>query len=310
MVVCAGNHDGLLCADDECLACHSEHLQRCEAGTDAHKGWLTCPSDAARCARDRLLEGLSPDRARVLTDEAWDFLSSHGVPVRVVGSPWTSYDTRGVEHISRSPLAATEWLHLWTHPPSRARGGGQGIQTDLNDEFGGNSGNASGDARGGERRRAVTAADLGDARTATWSTCIVRGTSARARRCVWAIALMETLSAHALSSARLWACPCDAVRRAAGRTAPLRVQESGRMPLLTWPLSAASRHHESQAAAGSGRTAFDASADGSRLGEGPATLLMRPPTVIELPVDGWHVADDQGWQMAWQLSRREQVACE
>ena len=320
VVVCAGNHDGLLCADDECLACHSEHLQRCEAGTDAHKGWLTCPSDAARCARDRLLEGLSPDRARVLTDEAWDFLSSHGVPVRVVGSPWTSYDTRGVEHISRSHFWRPQSGFIYggrTLLPALC-GGGQGIQTDLNcDEFW---------REHWERIGAMLEAGNGAESCNGCSILvthapphgaldIVRGTSGQSQAMrVGDRVLMETLESlhcpprlhafghvHAMQSRdeppggpRLCAS-----KRVAGCLFA-NVAAERQLPAIT--------SHRLRRAAGE-RLSMPAltAADWA---EGPATLLMRPPTVIELPVDGWHVADDQGWQMAWQPSRREQVACE
>jgi len=96
VVLCSGNHDGLLCADDGCLACHRMPpwgLGRCTGGRDR---WRVSPSAAAAWARERLLEGVE-ERARVLTDEHWDFTTASGLPVRVVGSPWTSFDTHGKE---------------------------------------------------------------------------------------------------------------------------------------------------------------------------------------------------------------------
>ena len=47
-----GNHDGLLCADDDCLACH--HMRRC-AGAAA---WGATPQEAAAETRRRLVDGV------------------------------------------------------------------------------------------------------------------------------------------------------------------------------------------------------------------------------------------------------------
>ena len=32
VVICGGNHDGLICSDDLCLACHRKQVGRCEWG--------------------------------------------------------------------------------------------------------------------------------------------------------------------------------------------------------------------------------------------------------------------------------------
>lgn len=94
VAICAGNHDGLLCEDDHCLACLSKRLGRCCDGE-----WRLAPSKAAHWAREILLSGVE-ERVRVLTDDHWDFVCANGTPVRVVGSPWTSYDTKGKEHLT------------------------------------------------------------------------------------------------------------------------------------------------------------------------------------------------------------------
>ena len=120
VVLVAGNHDGLLCADEQCLACL--HLRRCE-GVDR---WGKEPATSAAEAERRLIDGLSQsesERFHLLRD---GFVDIHlrgrhaagggdgggggggggggdgGVTVRVVGSPWTSYDTKGREHLSFS----------------------------------------------------------------------------------------------------------------------------------------------------------------------------------------------------------------
>lgn len=112
VVLVAGNHDGLLCADDECLACL--HLRRC-VGADR---WGAEPSASAAEAQRQLRAGLSPSesaRFHLLRDGFVDIRlrgrhaaggdsggDDGGAIVRVVGSPWTSYDTLGKEHLSFS----------------------------------------------------------------------------------------------------------------------------------------------------------------------------------------------------------------
>mgnify|MGYP001982610330 CR=1 FL=1 len=91
-----GNHDGLLCQDDSCLACL--HMRRC-AGADA---WGATPHAAAAEARRRLVEGIDARWVHVLCDSFVDLRLRNGRLLRVVGSPWTSYDTLGKEHLSHS----------------------------------------------------------------------------------------------------------------------------------------------------------------------------------------------------------------
>ena len=57
-----------------------------------------------------LLDGIDQSRARVLHDTKWDIVVQSGVLVRVVGSPWTCYDSKNKQHITGS--------HHW-----RPRGG-------------------------------------------------------------------------------------------------------------------------------------------------------------------------------------------
>ena len=124
IVICGGNHDGLICSDDKCLACHRKQVGRCEWGgcVDGHGkpiercewdgyGWprLTVSTHAA-AARSVLLDGIDQSRARVLHDQKWDIVVQSGVLVRVVGSPWTCYDSKNKQHITGS--------HHW-----RPRGG-------------------------------------------------------------------------------------------------------------------------------------------------------------------------------------------
>lgn len=96
VVLVAGNHDGLLCEDDGCLACL--HLRRC-AGADA---WGSTPRAAAAETRRRLLSGVDMRRVHVLCDSFVDLRLRNGWLLRVVGSPWTSYDVLGKEHLSHS----------------------------------------------------------------------------------------------------------------------------------------------------------------------------------------------------------------
>ena len=91
-----GNHDGLLCVDDDCLACH--HMRRC-AGAAA---WGATPQEAAAETRRRLVDGVDARYVHVLCDSCVDLPLRNGRLLRVVGSPWTSYDVHGKEHLSRS----------------------------------------------------------------------------------------------------------------------------------------------------------------------------------------------------------------
>ena len=117
VVICGGNHDGLICSDDVCLACHRKQAGRCEwggcvdgCGWDGY-GWAQKPvSWHAAAARSVLLDGIDQSRARVLHDSKWDIMTESGVLVRVVGSPWTCYDSKNKQHITGS--------HHW-----RPRGG-------------------------------------------------------------------------------------------------------------------------------------------------------------------------------------------
>ena len=124
IVICGGNHDGLICSDDTCLACHRKQVGRCEWGgcVDGHGkpiercewdgfGWpRLAVSTHAAAARSVLLDGIDQSRARVLHDSKWDIVMQSGVLVRVVGSPWTCYDSKNKQHITGS--------HHW-----RPRGG-------------------------------------------------------------------------------------------------------------------------------------------------------------------------------------------
>ena len=91
VIIVGGNHDGLLCADDKCLACRVRHGRQ--------------PSAALRANLVQMLEGLPAGRVHVLFDQAADVQLANGHVVRVVGSPWTSYNTGGREHLSGS--------HFW-----------------------------------------------------------------------------------------------------------------------------------------------------------------------------------------------------
>ena len=81
------------------------------------------PSEAGRNNVNAMIEGLpGAERVHVLYDEPVDVplaRSNNEIAVRVVGSPWTSYDTKGREHLSYS--------HHW-RPESGGIFGGATLQ--------------------------------------------------------------------------------------------------------------------------------------------------------------------------------------
>ena len=97
VVIVGGNHDGLLCRDDDCLACahYTRHGQ-------ADRAW---PSHTYRDNMALMSDGLARERLHFLVDESVDVHLLSGEVVRIVGSPWTNYDTHGREHLSIS--------HMW-----------------------------------------------------------------------------------------------------------------------------------------------------------------------------------------------------
>jgi hypothetical protein len=95
VVIVGGNHDGLLCSDDKCLACT---YRPARDANPAHRS----PSEATRANVESMLEGLDSSRVHVLFDESADVRLQSGEIVRVAGSPWTAYETRGKEHRSFS----------------------------------------------------------------------------------------------------------------------------------------------------------------------------------------------------------------
>lgn len=114
--VVGGNHDGLLCSDDQCLSCHHTLIGRCR---DGHPSWGNrSPSESAALARERLKDGLESwqrDRVHFLTDEAADIQLTNGVLCRVVGSPWTTYEVHGKEHLSISHHWRPQSGHIHGH---------------------------------------------------------------------------------------------------------------------------------------------------------------------------------------------------
>ena len=100
VVLVGGNHDGLLCRDNKCLACAHIRDKR------GHPLNGATPSEAGRNNVNAMIEGLpGAERVHVLYDEPVDVplaRSNNEMAVRVVGSPWTSYDTQGREHLSYS----------------------------------------------------------------------------------------------------------------------------------------------------------------------------------------------------------------
>ena len=98
VVLVGGNHDGLLCCDDACLCC--TYNRRC--GGDS--AGIHTPSQATSANLGVMLNGLAgADRVHLLSgDEAVDVVCKGGGVVRIVGSPWTNYDTQGKEHLSIS----------------------------------------------------------------------------------------------------------------------------------------------------------------------------------------------------------------
>ena len=112
-VICGGNHDGLICSDDLCLACHRKQVGRCEwggcvdgCGWDGY-GWAQKPvSWHAAAARSVLLDGIDQSRARVLHDSKWDIMTESGVLVRVVAAAVDAYDSKNKQHVWQPPLAA------------------------------------------------------------------------------------------------------------------------------------------------------------------------------------------------------------
>jgi hypothetical protein len=106
VVLVGGNHDGLLCQDDACLACALFRFRGAEGHT-CRRGAAYATSGATPSASfaynlEALLCGVSGrERVHVLCDSAVDVtLEGSGEILRVVGSPWTSYDTSGREHAS------------------------------------------------------------------------------------------------------------------------------------------------------------------------------------------------------------------
>lgn len=111
VVLVGGNHDGLLCHDDECLNC--KRLRRCKpswARLRKEDRWGHSPSFAANAAVSMLTDGLPPDRVHCLRDEAVVLSLSGGRRVRVVGSPWTTRPKlsarSGCAHCCRVPPEA------------------------------------------------------------------------------------------------------------------------------------------------------------------------------------------------------------
>ena len=107
VVIVGGNHDGLLCADDKCLAC--DYWRRDPSGrrgdtseVEHSIGHGLRPPEAFAARVGRMLEGLPRERVHVLCDTHVDVhLVASGEVVRVVGSPWTTYVVTK-EHLSIS----------------------------------------------------------------------------------------------------------------------------------------------------------------------------------------------------------------
>ena len=327
--LCAGNHDGLLCSDDSCLACHHPRLHRCMDG----EGWWQSPSDAACWARKLLLEGVA-DRVAVLTDDHADFTAACGVPVRVVGSPWTTYSTHGKEHISP--------CHFWRPEDGQIFGGRQLLESLV----GGGAGfeprldcdewwrdhwrrigqQLEGTPPGGVPLLVTHTPPLGVLDS-------VSGCAGRSReRRVGDRALSEMLQTlrapprlhafghvHAIQSReerpegpRLCASKrvpqCCFANVAAERSLPAITGHRLLRSATAAAAAAAAAAAPAAAAAGAQLRGSDLLQSGAlemqtlTLAEWkpePNAPLMRPPTVVVLPVDGWDVEDDDLWQAAW-----------
>ena len=99
VVIVGGNHDGLLCSDDRCVAC--TFRPSASSASSSRSVAPRRPSETSRANVAAMLDGVpGARRVHVLDSESVDVRIASGELVRVVGSPWTSYDTDGKEHRS------------------------------------------------------------------------------------------------------------------------------------------------------------------------------------------------------------------
>ncbi len=113
VVLVAGNHDGLLCAQEDCVTCR--HCGRFADGDDGRR-WGASAAEAARAAVARMTRGLPAGRAHYLCDDAVtiDFGDARG-RVRFVGSPWTPGHLTDLysNHFTRPPGDTAWWRDHW-----------------------------------------------------------------------------------------------------------------------------------------------------------------------------------------------------
>ncbi|EOD09467.1 hypothetical protein EMIHUDRAFT_448373, partial [Emiliania huxleyi CCMP1516] len=332
VVLVGGNHDGLLCRDADCLAC--ARLARHDPAAARQGGEAPPLHDEGRAAASRLrrlLSGLPGGRVHVLCDEAADLDLPCGAALRVVGSPWTSYDTGGKAHQSIS--------HHW-RPEGGFLFGGVQLQQRL-------------DCAAWWRRHWCRVGHLLSARETAGGRRIAgsllcthtpprgvldivgggkdNGAGIRSRR-VGCAALREMLEGlerppvlhcfghvHARQSeGEPAAGPRLAASKRCAGTLFANVAAERQLPEITG-FRLARRGGGALGAGGGARLALPApgaaagalpagvltmppisAADYARVVE-PESLLMRPPTVLTLPLSGW-ACDCESWREFWELS--------